>query len=216
MVYSVDKVSEVRRDKPLKDNDEGNEEECSASKRSKQGQGQEEGLELQDKIWKNQEGFTSGSSGKEDEKQEKDVSRSDEDLNSEEDEQKRQGSCEEVEMDTLEQVETQQRQHGAGDTLGTSLEESIGFCQNDSNRDPTVDDEVEKGNNGHLGEDDNQNDEQDGALEKVEPLEWMFTRREVEKGTVEIVYRWPNLFLPSVTLICERSDISGPFKSCKV
>ena len=202
MVYSVDKVSEVRREKPLKDIDKGSEEECKASKRSKQGQGQGEGLELQHKIWKNQEGFTSGSSGKEDEKQEKDVSRSDEDLNSEEDEQKWQGSCEEEEMDihgqeldTLEQVETQQRQHGAGDTLGTSLEESVGFCQNDSNRDPTVDDEGEKGNNVHLGEDDNQNDEQDGALEKVEPLEWMFTRREVEKGTVEIVYRWLNLFL---------------------
>ena len=81
MVYSVDKVSEVRREKPLKDNDEGNEEECSTSKRSKQGQGRGEGLEYQDKIWKNQEGFTSGSSGKEDKKQEKDVSRSDEDLN---------------------------------------------------------------------------------------------------------------------------------------
>ena len=202
MVYSVDKVSEVRREKPLKDNDKGNEEECSASKKSKQGQGQGEGLELQDKIWKNQEGCTSGSSGKEDEKQEKDVSRSDEDLNSEEDKQKRQGSCEEEEMDilgqemdTLEQVETQQRQHGAGHTLGTSLEESVGFCPNDSNRDPTVDDEGEKGNIVHQGEDDNQNDEQDGALEKVEPLEWMFTRREVEKGTVEIVYRWLNLFL---------------------
>ena len=55
--------------------------------------------------------------------------------------------------------------------------------------------------NGNCMKDDDlsESEEEEGTSEDmVKPLEWMFTRREVEKGTIEIVYRWPTALLQKI------------------
>ena len=179
----------------------GEEEQCSASnlESKRNHQSQEESLAVQQQIRTNREEFTSVSGEKEDEKRKK-VSKRGEDMLhrdsvKEFDECSSSGGGADQNMNG---EESQQRQqHGAWDTLGTLLAES-GLHQDDAIRDQTVDDGGENDSIVHLEDRDSglsDGDEEENASEKVESLEWMFTRREVEKGTIEIVYRWPNHFL---------------------
>ena len=179
----------------------GEEEQCSASnlESKRNHQSQEESLAMQQQIRTNREEFTSVSGEKEDEKRKK-VSKRGEDMLhrdsvKEFDECSSSGGGADQNMNG---EESQQRQqHGAWDTLGTLLAES-GLHQDDAIRDQTVDDGGENDSIVHLEDRDSglsDGDEEENASEKVESLEWMFTRREVEKGTIEIVYRWPNHFL---------------------
>ena len=179
----------------------GEEEQCSASnlESKRNHQSQEESLAVQQQIRTNREEFTSVSGEKEDEKRKK-VSKRGEDM-LHRDSVKEFDECSSSgggADQNLNGEESQQRQqHGAWDTLGTLLAES-GLHQDDAIRDQTVDDGGENDSIVHLEDRDSglsDGDEEENASEKVESLEWMFTRREVEKGTIEIVYRWPNHFL---------------------
>ena len=179
----------------------GEEEQCSASnlESKRNHQSQEESLAVQQQIRTNREEFTSVSGEKEDEKRKK-VSKRGEDM-LHRDSVKEFDECSSSgggADQNLNGEESQQRQqHGAWDTLGTLLAES-GLHQDDAIRDQTVDDGGENDSIVHLEDRDSglsDGDEEENGSEKVESLEWMFTRREVEKGTIEIVYRWPNHFL---------------------
>ena len=178
----------------------GEEEQCSASnlESKRNHQSQEESLAVQQQIRTNREEFTSVS-GEKDEKRKKVPKRGEDMLHrdsvKEFDECSSSGGGADQ---NLNGEESQQRQqHGAWDTLGTLLAES-GLHQDDAIRDQTVDDGGENDSIVHLEDRDSglsDGDEEENGSEKVESLEWMFTRREVEKGTIEIVYRWPNHFL---------------------
>jgi len=184
----------VRKGTVLKEK-RGEEEQCSASnlESKRNHQSQEESLAVQQQIRTNREEFTSVSGEKEDEKRKK-VSKRGEDM-LHRDSVKEFDECSSSgggADQNLNGEESQQRQqHGAWDTLGTLLAES-GLHQDDAIRDQTVDDGGENDSIVHLEDRDSglsDGDEEENALEKVASLEWMFTRREVEKGTIEIVYR---------------------------
>ena len=193
------KVAEVRRGNASKEK-RGEEEQCSVSKKNHQSQ--EESLAVQQKIKKKWEGFTSVLGEKKDEKRKKRVSKSGEDSLhgdsvKEIDECSSSGGGADQNMNGKESQRRQQ--HCAWDTLGTLLAESVSLRQDDVIRDQTVDDGGKNDGIVHLEDresdlSDGDEEEEENASEKVEPLEWMFTRREVEKGTIEIVYRWPNQF----------------------
>ena len=178
----------MRRSKVLKEK-EGEEEEFSASMIDNQEQ--EGSLPVQPKIGKNGERFSSDSGEEEDEEQEKNLSSSGEDSLNDLDQC---SSSVEGGDQNLSVKEPQRRhQYDAWDTRGTLRAENVGLHQDDAIRNQTPDDVEENDNIVHLEDresDLSDGDEEENASEKVEPLEWMFTRREVEKGTIEIVYRW--------------------------
>ena len=76
------------------------------------------------------------------------------------------------------------------------LEEGIDLHRDGTNGDDVIVDERESGNleNGvdldGVGDLSDSDGREEDASEKAKPLEWLYTRREVEKGTVQIVYRW--------------------------